>query len=161
MRKYSFIGALLLLNVCYSQNKFSIGASGGFTTIEKTYGINENLFIGYNTSKNITIGIDGMINQMKVNGTTINTTAIMAYIEAGNPSKGLIKDKLYFSGIIGLGYLGQSNTADASQSTGTYHFGAKVNYKISEKVLIGIKSGYYFSKIDNIIIANFFLTYKL
>ena len=160
MKKKFFVGALFLLNICYSQSKFSIGVSSGFTTIDKTYGINENFFIGYNTSKNITLGVDGFFNQMKINGLTINTNVIMPYIEGGIPEKGMIKDKFYFSGILGSGYMEQKNEFD-SRNAITIFAGTKVNYKLSEKVIVGLKSGYYFTKLNDVIMANLFLTYKL
>ena len=160
MKKCFFIGALLLLNICYSQSKFSIGASSGFTTIDKTYGINENFFVGYNTSKNITLGIDALFNQMKVDGISINTTIFMPYIEGGIPEKGMIKDKFYFSGILGSGYIEQKNVVETRNAI-TVFAGTKVNYKLSEKVIVGLKSGYYFSKFEGVIMANLFLTYKL
>ena len=160
MKKCFFIGALLLLNICYSQSKFSIGASSGFTTIKKTYGINENFFVGYNTSKNITLGVDAFFNQMKDDGVSINTTVLMPYIEGGVPEKGMIKDKFYFSGILGSGYMEQKNTIETRNAI-TVFAGTKVNYKLSEKVIVGLKSGYYFSKFDGVIMANLFLAYKL
>ena len=160
MKKCFFIGSLLVLNICYSQSKFTIGASSGFTTINKTYGINENFFVGYNTSKNITLGVDGFFNQMKVDGVSINTSVFMPYIEGGIPEKGMIKDKLYFSGILGSGYMEQKNAVE-NRNAITVFAGTKVNFKLSEKVILGLKSGYYFSKFDGVIMANLFLEYKL
>ena len=72
----------------------------------------------------------------------------------------MIKDKLYFSGIVGLGYIEQ-RSLNIKENASTIFFGTKLNYKLSQKFLIGIKSGYYFSKLDNVIIGNLFLTYKI
>ena len=160
MKKNIFLCAFLFMNFCYSQNNFNVGLSGGFSSIKKGNGTNENFYFGYNTSKNITIGIDGVINQVKVDGITLKNNIILSYIEGGIPEKGMIKDKLYFSGIVGLGYIEQK-IININENTGTIFIGTKLNYKLYQNFLIGIKSGYYFSKLDNIIIANLFLTYKL
>ena len=92
--------------------------------------------------------------------TTINTTVFMPYIEGGIPEKGMIKDKLYFSGILGSGYMEQKNAVE-NRNAITVFAGTKVNFKLSEKVILGLKSGYYFSKFDGVIMANLFLEYKL
>lgn len=160
MKKSILLSTFLFMSFCYSQNKYSIGISGGFANIKKENGINENFFFGYNTSKNITIGIDGVISQLKVDGITLKSNIILPYIEGGIPEKGMIKDKLYFSGIVGIGYMEQKVLND-DKNSGTLFLGTKLNYKLSQDFLIGIKSGYYFSNLDNVIIGNLFLTYKL
>lgn len=161
MKKYIFLFTIsLIVNYGYSQKQISIGASSGFTTVDKEYGVNGNFFISYNTSKNITIGIDGFFNKVNDDNKILKTNIFMPYIEGGNPERGMIKDKLYFSGIVGLGYIEQRSLI-IKENASTIFFGTKLNYKLSQKFLIGIKSGYYFSKLDNVIIGNLFLTYKI
>ncbi|WP_298397318.1 hypothetical protein [Flavobacterium sp.] len=161
MKKYIFILIIcLIVNYGYSQKGISFGASSGFTTVDKEYGINGNFFIGYNTSKNIIIGLDGLFNEVSENNIIIKTNILMPYVEGGIPEKGMIKEKLYFSGIIGLGFIEQK-ALNFEENSGTIFLGTKLNYKLSQNFIVGIKTGYYFSKLDNVIIGNLFLNYKI
>lgn len=159
--KTTILCFLILLSpvICLSQSKFSSGISTGLISINKENGLNENLFIAYKTSKNIDIGVDATFGQIKLNDNTFKTNLFLGYIEAGNADKGFFKNKFYFSAIIGLGYTEQK--IDVSKnSTGTFFAGTKLNYNLNKNCLLGIKSGYYFSHLENVIIANLFFTYK-
>lgn len=46
-------------------------------------------------------------------------------------------------------------------TTATIFFGTKLNYNLSEKIVAGVKAGCYISNLENVIIGNMFLTYKL
>ena len=156
---FLYLAIILLPLISFSQSKFSSGLSMGLISIDKENGLNENFYIGYNTSKNITIGIDGMISKIDVGNISVKTNSVIGYIEAGVPDRGIVKGKLYFSGILGLGYIEQKNDF-FNVNAGCFFAGTKFNYLISPKIVLGIKSGYYISKLDNAIIANLFCTYK-
>ena len=154
-----FILILITPVICSSQSKFSSGISSGLIYANKVNGLNENLFIAYKTSKNIDIGVDALFGEIKFNNATFKTNTFLGYIEAGNAEKGFLKNKFYFSAIIGFGYVEQK--IDVSKnSTGTFFAGTKLNYNLRNNCLLGIKSGYYFSNLENVIIANIFFTYK-
>ena len=159
MKKYIITIMLLLLNISYAQNKFSFGVSSGFTKINSTYAINQNLYIGYNTSKNITLGIDLFRNHAIEESTSIKTIIIMPYLEGGIPESGMIKDKFYFSGVVGSGLLSKVSSDDNKKTLAIF-VGTKVNYKLLDNFLIGLKFCYYYSNLQGVTISNLFLTYK-
>lgn len=138
----------------FSQSKISIGLSSGILSIDKTNGLNENLYLSYNTSDNISVGIDGMIGKVKEN----KTLSVIGYLEAGNSSKGIIKDKLFFSAIVGAGYM-ENNLSDKITFV-TAFAGTKFNYKPTFNFSTGIKSGYYVNKQKNALLANLFISYR-
>lgn len=159
MKKILIALFLFSCTFSFSQDKFNSGFGFGVISIDKNNGINENLFFAYNTSKTITVGIDALISKIDFNSNSLKTNSIIAYIEACNPERGIIKNKLYFSGIIGFGYLEQKNDFKYLDS-GTAFVGTKFNYKVSDKFLTGIKSGYYINSHENVIISNLFLNFK-
>lgn len=146
--------------ITFSQKKISIGESSGLISISKENGLNQNISLGYNTSKNIIVGVDAMIGKINNGNYSAQTTSFLAYIEGSAQDKGTIKNKLFFSGILGLGYLDKKNDL-FNQNAICAFGGSKLNYKPNENIIFGIKSGYYISKLENVIIANLFITYHL
>lgn len=159
MKKNLVVLLVFVSFLTYSQNKFNSGLSIGLISIDKNDGLNQNIFFAYNTSKNISIGIDGMVSKVDINSTSLKTNSLLGYIEACNPERGIIKNKLYFSGIIGFGYLEQKTELKKLDS-GTAFVGTKFNFKISENFITGVKTGYYINSHENVIIANLFLNFK-
>lgn len=96
MTKFLFIVTLLIANLGYSQDILSIGVSGDFATVGKEYGVNENLFLGFNTSKNITLGLDGLMSKVTVDGNSLDTKSLLAYIEGGFPQQGITEISFIF-----------------------------------------------------------------
>ncbi|MFT4061207.1 MAG: hypothetical protein QM642_02500 [Edaphocola sp.] len=158
MKTFKILIIVALFPVGLFAQKFSAGASAGLITVDKNNGFNGNLYAGWHLNDKISLGADALLSER---GLDFKTNAYMVYVEAGNPTWSLDnKNIVYFSGMLGLGYV-EENVKPYKEGAFSFYAGTKINLNINPKFIFGIKSGIYFSKLDDDpIIANLFFTYR-
>jgi|GEM_PF-3120730 len=159
MKTFKIIIITTLLPVCLFAQKFSTGVSTGLISVDNNNGFNGNLYAAWHLNDKISLGVDALISEGELD---LKTNAYMAYVEAGNPTWSIDnKNIVYFSGMLGLGYLEEKVKSYKKEDAFSFYAGTKINLNLNPKFVFGIKSGIYLSKLDDDpIIANLFFTYK-
>lgn len=158
MKTFKIFIVVALSPIGLFAQKFSAGASTGLISVDNNNGMNGNLYAAYHLSDKISLGADALLSEGE---SDLKTSAYMAYVEVGNPTWSLDnKNILYFSGMLGLGYL-EEKVNNYKEEAFSFYAGTKINLNLNPKFIFGIKSGIYLSKLDkDPIIANLFFTYK-
>ena len=147
------------------KSRISAGASVGALGISKDSGLNSSYYLGYNIKEHFTVGVDAMFGAININNVGLKTNAYVVYVEASSFKSDYNPGKVYFSTIAGLGYLEQ-NSEFQNNSAITGYFGAKINFDLNKnpnsklKVLFGLKTVAYISRLEPLVPINFFFTYK-
>ncbi len=162
MKKINFLIIIILLlfaNISYSQKGITIMGSGGVLSIDKENTFNINSSISYNFNSKYSIGAEILNSKFDTNSSDFKVDYYLLYGEYSMPNKGFIKDKLYFSLLLGAGMSIQKNDIINNEEFAVM-IGAKLNYKVTDNTKIGLKSGFYFADFDNSIVNNLFISYR-
>lgn len=161
MKKINLLIIILLLfaNNTYSQKGITIMGSGGILSIDKENTFNINSSISYNFNSKYSIGAEILNSKFDTNFSELKVAYYLLYGEYSMPNNGFIKDKLYFSLILGAGMSQQKNDVINNEDFAGM-IGVKLNYKVTDKTKIGLKSGFYFADFDNSIVNNLFISYR-
>lgn len=158
MKSIKIFIVIVLFPIGLFAQKFSAGVSAGLISVDENNGFNGNIYVAYYLNDKISLGTDALLSEGE---SDLKTNAFLAYVEAGNPTWSLDnKNIVYFSGMLGLGYIEEKIT-NYKEDAFTFYAGTKININLNPKFVFGIKSGIYLSKFDkDPIIANLFFTYK-
>ena len=162
MKKNNFliiIFLLLFINFTYAQKGVTILGSGGVLSIDKEHNFNINSSISYSFNSKYSIGVEILNSKFNTSISDVKVEYYLLYGEYSMSNIGFIKDKLYFSLLLGSGMSLQKNDFVKNEEFAMM-LGTKLNYKVTKNTIIGWKSGFYLAQFDNAIVNNLFISYR-